>query len=76
MDNQGRITKISEVKIGGEYRWRKGKVIDTDRIIVTEKPEQQAYLIANINGLQINIWHWRKRLMPWPNAKDHSTDGA
>ena len=67
MDKQGRITNISEVKIGGEYRWKKGRAIDADRIIVTEKPEGKPYLVTKVNGLRINLWHWRGRLMPWTN---------
>lgn len=67
MDKQGRITNISEIKIGGEYRWKKGRAINADRIIVTEKPEGRPYLVAKVNGLQINLWHWRGRLMPWTN---------
>lgn len=69
MDKQGRITNIGEVEIGGEYRWKKGTVIDADRIIVTEKPAGKPYLIANVNGLKINLWHWRGRLMPWTNKE-------
>ena len=73
MDKQGRITNISEVKIGGEYRWKKGRAIDADAIIVTEKPAGKLYLVAKVNGLQINLWHWRGRLMPWTNVLDQAT---
>jgi hypothetical protein len=70
MDKQGRITKISEVEVLGEYRWKKGNTIDEDKIIVLEKPSLfQPYIVAEVNGYRINLWHWRGRLLPWNNKQ-------